>query len=104
MTGTGHDASPADPDAADPHAADPGVGVETNGDVDGSQRDDEAGDDPASHDDQVAAADEPPGTYERGRRQGPAGLALPHRSSGGWDRHDAISTTSWQQPPEHLVA
>ena len=23
---------------------------------------------------------------------------------GGWDRHDAISTTSWQEPPEHLVA
>jgi GNAT-family acetyltransferase (TIGR03103 family) len=23
---------------------------------------------------------------------------------GGWDRDDAISTTSWQEPPEHLVA
>jgi GNAT-family acetyltransferase (TIGR03103 family) len=23
---------------------------------------------------------------------------------GGWDREDAISTTSWQEPPEHLVA
>lgn len=42
--------------------------------------------------------------YERGRREGPAGEAMPHRHSGGWDRHDAISTTSWQQPPEHLVA
>lgn len=28
----------------------------------------------------------------------------PHRLVGGWDRHDAIPTTSWQQPPEHLVA
>jgi GNAT-family acetyltransferase (TIGR03103 family) len=27
-----------------------------------------------------------------------------HRQLGGWDRHDAISTTSWQDPPEHLVA
>lgn len=42
--------------------------------------------------------------FERGRREGPTGTALPHRLSGGWDRHDAISTTSWQQPPEHLVA
>ena len=23
---------------------------------------------------------------------------------GGWDRNDAISTTSWQEPPEHLLA
>jgi GNAT-family acetyltransferase (TIGR03103 family) len=49
-------------------------------------------------------ADDSSTTYERGRRKGPAGEALPHRMSGGWDRHDAISTTSWQQPPEHLVA
>ena len=42
--------------------------------------------------------------YERGRRQDTAGEAMPHRLVGGWDRHDAISTTSWQQPPEHLVA
>ena len=29
---------------------------------------------------------------------------MPHRLVGGWDRHDAISTTSWQTPPEHQVA
>lgn len=28
----------------------------------------------------------------------------PFRQLGGWDRHDAISTTSWQEPPEHLMA
>ena len=47
---------------------------------------------------------EPPTTYERSRREDAGGGAMPHRLVGGWDRHDAISTTSWQQPPEHLVA
>jgi len=47
---------------------------------------------------------DPSTAYERGRRQGPAGEVMPHRQVGGWDRHDAISTTSWQEPPEHLVA
>jgi len=42
--------------------------------------------------------------FERGRREDFSGTALPHRSLGGWDRHDAISTTSWQQPPEHMLA
>ncbi len=42
--------------------------------------------------------------FERGRREDYQGTALPHRSLGGWDRHDAISTTSWQQPPEHMLA
>lgn len=45
-----------------------------------------------------------PPTYERARREDPDGGPMPHRLVGGWDRHDAISTTSWQQPPEHLVA
>ncbi|HEX6418174.1 MAG TPA: N-acetylglutaminylglutamine synthetase [Acidimicrobiales bacterium] len=38
------------------------------------------------------------------RRRSGAGEPTPHRDVGGWDRDDAISTTSWQQPPEHLVA
>lgn len=42
--------------------------------------------------------------YERARREDSDGAAMPHRLVGGWDRHDAISTTSWQEPPEHLVA
>jgi GNAT-family acetyltransferase (TIGR03103 family) len=41
--------------------------------------------------------------FERGRREDAEGAAMPHRLVGGWDRHDAISTTSWQEPPEHLV-
>ena len=48
--------------------------------------------------------DEVPPRFERGRREDAEGGALPHRMVGGWDRHDAISTTSWQSPPEHLVA
>jgi len=28
----------------------------------------------------------------------------PFRQLGGWDRNDAISTTSWQEPPEHMMA
>ena len=56
------------------------------------------------HHDDDEHHDESSTVYERGRREGPAGEAMPHRLSGGWDRHDAISTTSWQQPPEHLVA
>ena len=48
--------------------------------------------------------DDPPATYERARREDAEGGAMPHRLVGGWDRHDAISTTSWQEPPEHLVA
>ena len=28
----------------------------------------------------------------------------PRRSQRGWDRDDAISTTSWERPPEHLTA
>jgi GNAT-family acetyltransferase (TIGR03103 family) len=48
--------------------------------------------------------DEPPARFERGRREDAEGMAMPHRLVGGWDRHDAISTTSWQSPPEHLVA
>ena len=51
-----------------------------------------------------AGTDDSSTVYERGRREAPTGEAMPHRHSGGWDRHDAISTTSWQQPPEHLVA
>src|SRR5690606_31733999 len=43
--------------------------------------------------------------YDRARREPGAGGAVgSHRQVGGWDRHDAISTTSWQEPPEHLVA
>ncbi len=56
----------------------------------------DTGEDPAGEDSSTV--------YERGRRKSPAGEAMPHRLSGGWDRHDAISTTSWQDPPEHLVA
>ena len=48
--------------------------------------------------------DEPTSGFERARREDAEGAALPHRQVGGWDRHDAISTTSWQSPPEHLVA
>jgi hypothetical protein len=49
-------------------------------------------------------ADELPSGFERARREDAEGAAMPHRQVGGWDRHDAISTTSWQSPPEHLVA
>jgi GNAT-family acetyltransferase (TIGR03103 family) len=45
-----------------------------------------------------------PTVYDRGRRRAAGDEPAPLRASGGWDRHDAISTTSWQQPPEHLVA
>jgi GNAT-family acetyltransferase (TIGR03103 family) len=51
-----------------------------------------------------ASGDDISTAYERGRRQDADGTAMPHRLVGGWDRHDAISTTSWQEPPEHLVA
>ncbi len=34
----------------------------------------------------------------------PSGEQPPFRQLGGWDRNDAISTTSWQEPPEHLMA
>ena len=39
-----------------------------------------------------------------GAARTPTAAPMPHRLVGGWDRHDAISTTSWQEPPEHLVA
>jgi GNAT-family acetyltransferase (TIGR03103 family) len=42
--------------------------------------------------------------HDPGGRGDPVGDAGPHRQVGGWDRDDAISTTSWQEPPEHLVA
>src|SRR5690606_13734804 len=48
--------------------------------------------------------DAEPTVYDRGRRRAAGDEPAPLRASGGWDRHDAISTTSWQQPPEHLVA
>ena len=36
--------------------------------------------------------------------RGPGGSRRPPTTPKGWDRADAISTTSWQRPPEHLTA
>ncbi|HEX6238616.1 MAG TPA: N-acetylglutaminylglutamine synthetase [Acidimicrobiales bacterium] len=38
------------------------------------------------------------------QRPGGGATVQRHRQLGGWDRRDAISTTSWREPPEHLVA
>jgi GNAT-family acetyltransferase (TIGR03103 family) len=53
----------------------------------------------------ASAPDEVDGEGRRNDRSRPVDAGGARRQQvGGWDRDDAISTTSWQEPPEHLVA
>ena len=47
--------------------------------------------------------DEPASAADEGEPARAPGEGEPFRQLGGWDRQDAISTTSWQEPPEHLL-